>query len=378
MEKERLLRGGEPIPGVLSLVWNQDVGAAQGPLPGAVATATLEVQLLADTLPDLWNTPLEYYRGSRLVGRFTCRGGSCDGPGRFTLTAADAMENFNRDVGDWLLGHSFPCTAQTLLEDLCARCQVPLEEGQTFPGGALSVTQLPAGSVSGTQLLTWMGQVMGRFFRITPQGNLKADWYPETADALGGDVALVQLADGILADRWRRPFALRAAMPYQLGSLRSDLLETRPVERVVIRRSDGALAAVYPEGDPSGAHTLILRGNPLLDCQTEMELYRIAYRLYHQLKDLRYTPMTCTLIPGFWVEPGSRVRFTDGGGEPRESLVTRVQGKNGCCRLTAPGTGETAYGEMTPAMTALLRRLQSAALQPQSLTLRDATLTEAV
>ena len=341
MEKDRLLfADGRELPALVKLTCLWDIRLREEALPGAVAETTLEATVLADTDPVAPGTALDYYRGQTLLGRFYCLTPECVGPGRFSITASDAMFRFDREIGPWLESRPWPMTIRALLEALCLHCGVPLAENMPLPGEDLPVESFPQGKLTGRQLLGYIGQAVGRYFRVTPEGTLRGEWYPETATALGGDVALVQLADSVLGEKFQRLFALRAAVPYQLGKLRYSNFDTAPVERVLIREREADVGTAWPEDLTDTANTLILQGNPLLLARQGVDLSQVARRLQTQLANHSHRPFSCHLIPGYRIDVGSRVSFRDAGGNPRQGLVTRMRLENGCCQIS--GTGSRA------------------------------------
>lgn len=338
MEKDRLLfPDGRELPDLVNLTYRCDISLREEALPGAVADTTLEATVLAAGDPVAPGTALDYYRGQTLMGRFYCQTPEWVGPGQFSVTASDAMCRFDREIGPWLEQFPWPTTLQGLLEALCDHCGIPMEAGLTLPGGDLAVEGFPQVQLTGRQLLGYIGQGAGRYFRVSPEGFLRAQWYAEEAVTLGGDVTLLQLSDSILGEKFQRLFALRGAVPYQLGKLRCRNFDTAPVERVLIREREADLGTAFP-AELTDANTWIIQGNPLLVARQGTDLALTAKRLQLQLANHSHRPFSCDLIPGWRVDAGSRVAFRDAGGVLRYGLVTRMQLKNGCCALSGTGS----------------------------------------
>lgn len=372
MEKESLrFADGTPVGRLTETTWVRNVALREMALPGAVAPATLEAEVLADNLTLEPRQSLDYCRGDTPVGRFYCLSVSCTGPGRYRIRFADSMICFERCISGWLAARTWPVKLRTLLEELCAYCDVPLAEGVTLPGEDMTVEAFSGADITGSQLLAWMGQVTGRYFTVNSQGALVPGWYDEAQTPLGGGNALVQLTDGILADRWKLPFALRTALPYQLGTLRYDLFPAAAVARVVLVTEAFPNGVSWPEGLSDRVSTLIIRDNPLTAHLSHMQLQAIASRLYTQLKDLTYTPMTCTLIPGYRVDTGARVTFA----QDRYAPVTKVKIRSGRCTLTAAGEAATKYTDLhrVSELENLLDRLQNAQWTNQGIRVRLTT-----
>lgn len=242
-------------------------------------------------------TQLECYEDGILLGRFTCGQPKRTGKSTQKLTAYDAMTRFDRDITAWIASYSFPATAQTLLEDLCAHCGVPL--GDT-PLPEYTVQAFSQPGLTGRQLLKYLGQVAGRFFTVSAGGTLEAKWYAQEVTPLTG---------------------------CRMGSLVHTDYTAAPIGRVLIRTGENEVGAVWPDGSLDSANTYILQGNPLLPPSAHRQT--VAKRLYEQLKSYRCTPFSCTLLPGSPIRPGDTISFTDAAGELHTAPVMRLTVKNG-------------------------------------------------
>ena len=163
MEKDRLLfADGRELPALVKLTCLWDIRLREEALPGAVAETTLEATVLADTDPVAPGPARDYYRGQTLLGRFYCLTPECVGPGRFSITASDAMFRFDREIGPWLESRPWPMTIRALLVALCLHCGVPLAENMPLPGEDLPVERFPQGKLTGRQLLGYIAALRRR------------------------------------------------------------------------------------------------------------------------------------------------------------------------------------------------------------------------
>jgi len=286
--------------GTLEITWM--VNDAHDLSLGSACAAMLEATLY-DPVAIEADTELSCYEDGVLLGRFLCQLPRRTGRHTLALTAYDAMIRFDRKIGDWLAARSFPTTAQTLLEELCGHCGVPVGDA-VLP--ELTVEAFSQPEITGRQLLQYLGQASGKFLRISPQGSLEARWYPETATAL--------------------PL-------YRMNSLTHGDYTAAPIQRVLIRTGSREVGAVWPDGSGETANTYILQGNPLLPPASDRQA--VARRLYEQLKDYRCTPFSCSLLPGSTIAAGDTVCFTDAGGNTHTVPVMKLTLKNGLRTIQA-------------------------------------------
>jgi len=286
--------------GALEITWM--VNDAHDLSLGSACAAMLEATLY-DPVAIEADTELACYEDGVLLGRFLCQLPRRTGKHTLALTAYDAMIRFDRQIGAWLAARSFPTTAQTLLEELCGYCGVPVGDA-ALP--ELTVAAFSQPELTGRQLLQYLGQASGKFLRISPQGSLEAGWYAETATALTG---------------------------FRMNSLTHGDYTAAPIQRVLIRTGGSEVGAVWPDGSLETANTCILQGNPLLPPASDRQA--VARRLYEQVKDYRCTPFSCSLLPGSGIRPGDTVCFTDAAGNPHTAPVMKLTLRNGVRTIQA-------------------------------------------
>lgn len=296
---------------------------------GSACAAMLEATLYGPVILEE-GTELACYEGQRLLGRFTCQQPRRTGKNTLKLTAYDAMIRFDRDITRWLASHAFPTTAQSLLEDLCNLCEVPLAPDTALPGHTVAAFTQPG--LTGRQLLQYIGQVSGRFFTVDPEGLLHARWYASQPVPLTG---------------------------CRLGSLVHTDYTAAPIGRVLIRTTEQEVGVVWPEGSADSENTYILQGNPLL--LPAGDRLAVAKRLYQQLKDYRCTPFSCALLPDSQLLPGDTVEFTDGAGNTHTAPVMKLSIHNG--QRTVQATASASLQS-----TEAFNRLQLQALPGRVLT----------
>ena len=306
------LPGGGELTAIGSLAITWQVNDSQDISPGSACAAMLEATLFeqAQIAP---GTELTCLEDGKALGIFRCEQPRRIGAKKQTLTAYDRMVLFDREVSSLLESHSFPATAQQLLEALCAHCGVEFG-GEALPEFFVESVSQPG--ITGRQLLQYLGQVAGRFFAVDGEGVLKSRWYAATARQLGKD---------------------------SMDSLTCCGYTTAPIRRVLIRSTSSEVGTVWPDGTDDTANTYILQGNPLLPPSADR--LGVAKRLYQQLQGYTCTPFSCTLLSGVEIEPGQTVAFTDAAGQCHVAPVMELKLQNG--KRTVSATGSAALQSTT-------------------------------
>ena len=287
-------------------------------------------------------TEFSCYAGDELLGIFRCEAPRRTGLHTVSVTAYDRMTRFDRDISSWLEGLSYPTTAQTLLEALCAHCDVELED-TTLPH--MEISAFSAQGVTGRMLLQWLGEGAGIYFAITDEGRLKGGWY---------EAAVTPLEH------------------YRMGSLTWAQTPTAPIARVLIRATQNDVGTSYPPNLTENANTYLIQGNPLLTG----DVTAVAQRLYERLKDYTCVPFSCALLPGCDVRPGMRVSFQDSEGNTYTAPIMELSLQNGQRTIRATGTESlqsvTAFNRA--ALESLPERMLTAEATAQGLRLENADI----
>ena len=307
---------------------------------GSACAAMVECLLYDATLEA--GTEFSCYRDGELLGIFRCDAPRRTGLHTVAITAYDRMTCFDRDMATFLAGISYPTTAQSLLENLCAHCGVELEN-TTLP--YMEISAFSAQGVTGRMLLSWLGEAAGLYFFITPQGKLQGGWYETQITPLKG---------------------------YRMGSLTWAQTPTAPIERVLIRFAGADVGTAYPPDLTEDANTYIIQGNPLL----RGDVTSIAQRLYERLKDYACTPFSCALLPGTDLRPGMRISFEDPDGEIRIAPIMELSFQSGQRTIRATGTESlqsvTAFHRAT--LDSLPERMLTAEATAQGLRLENSDI----
>ena len=361
----RLQDGRKISSGILSCTWTQVVNTGTELTLGSVCAAMAEVTLrVGDTCPVGAGDSFVLYKKSpsgqlHRLGIFRAEAPQWESRNRVKITAYDPVAQLDRDLTQWLLGlDRWPYTLQELAQLVCAQCGVQLGE-EDIPNGHFVVDRFPHGQVTGRQLLSWIGQVAGRFCVADEMGVLHFLWYtqaPLTAGpdlrwglrvtedqgnlTLEGDIAFEDLTlsgdIGVTDDDAGHVTVWGGdQLYYRQGSLRAQNYETAPITAVLIRADETDYGAIWPDG--AGENAYVIEGNPFL-AQAGDQRYLIARALYEQLKDFVHTPMTLSVPADLRLRAGQYFMVTDSRGRQLRCCVMSRILSSGTDRLTGTGS----------------------------------------
>ena len=288
---ELRLPDGTAITALKSFTLTQQLNDAQDISLGSACAAMLEATLFGDAPLDA-GTELGFYEDGCLLGSFYCQKPKRAGSS-LSFTAYDAMIRFDRDITAFVQAQTFPIQAQTLLQNLCAYCGVPLYPEAVLPEKSIEAFSQPG--LTGRDLLQYLGQLAGKLWHIDTDGFLRLVWFD--------------------------------AEPVDLTNCRQDSLDmaenpAAPIERVLIRTAENEVGAVWPDGLQASANTYILQGNPLLPPSADRQ--KVAQRLYERLQTYCPTAFSCNLLPGQNIRPGMQVRLPSGAVSPVLKLTVKA------------------------------------------------------
>lgn len=219
------------------------------------------------------------------VGVFTVAEARRPSANRYVITARDATARLDKDLRAWLESlDGWPYSLYDFAKMVCTACQLKLRNDY-LPGGDWLVQKFSLRSVTGRQLIEWVGQACGRFCRATVDGQLEFAWYSSKSVTItpGGEV------------------------PYFADTLEAADYTVAPVDKVHLRLTEKDVGVAYGTGE----NTYVLTGNYLLAGHTGEELLTVARRLYEILSVAAYTPCRVCIPAGAQVQPGDIVQVTD-------------------------------------------------------------------
>jgi hypothetical protein len=262
---------------------------------GSVCAAMVEMELI---LPDGSFAPKEgeeftvFREDSQgnltRVGVFLAEKPLRTGAHSMRLTAYDRISLLDRELAPWLETlKQWPYALGTLAQMAAEVCGVPMA-AQSLPLADYPVEKLSLRSVTGRQLMRWVGELCGRFCRCNARGELEFRWYAPK------DITLTPSGSHY----------------YFQGSLSYETYEVAPIEKVQLQGTGEDVGTVYP--DLSGErNTYAVTANPLVTA-FPME---IARGLYEILKDVTYTPCKVKIPASYGICAGDIISISAPTGE---------------------------------------------------------------
>lgn len=205
----------------------------------------------------------------------------------------------------------FPATIESLVEQLCDICAVPLATDLTsMPNYDYIITGLPdvQGNITARNMIQWCAGIMASNAWIDWDGKLRFSWYNNETG-----------------------YTSTTANRYD-----SDLYENDIVVTGVQWVDTNDNNTVYLSG--TGEYVLDMSDNALIDSSMANDVLNDVYNVIHSFA---YRPFKATVVPAPYLWPMDRMTFTDKNGGGHVSLLTNVNFTiNGTTVIAA--NGETA------------------------------------
>lgn len=215
--------------------------------------------------------------------------------GVFSITASDKMYLFEQDSMDAVKTIGENTTAAQLLSTLCRLRGVSLKP-QTYinPNQVVRVSE-DLETVTGTQLLQWLGEILGCSWRIDTAGQLEGVWYTESDTLLTKD---------------------------DYVSFSYDTFTVDPVDKVLV----GSAYAERTGLAGTGANALVVSGNTLLPLTEESALNTFAQSLLNRAKTIpEYRAGTLNGYANPTIQPGQVISVINDDDETDKVCVTQMQ-----------------------------------------------------
>lgn len=338
LENGQEITSGQQGNGVASMSLTRAVNSGQDLTVGSVCAAMAEIELLTDgTCPIQEGSVFSLYQGKEKVGVFTAQKPRIVSTHRVKITAYDNVAKLDQDLTEQLETIlSQNVTLRDLAETVCRECGADLS-ADAFPNEDLPVKPFTGKGITGRRILSWIAQAAGRFCTADPEGLVQFGWYqPNLSKTIGpnqsnritprleGDRLILEGLEGHLQGE---DLCLLATVEYEdgnitfldneqcfyyQGSLQLEDYQVMPIARVQIRQNSEDVGTIYPD-IPQG-ETYVIEGNPLLTAENPQEVLAVAQMLYHQLKEITYTPCTVTLPADAGVAVGDILPLTTKNG----------------------------------------------------------------
>lgn len=288
----------------------------------------------------------EYVEGERTqIGLFTTEKPTRTSANGIHIVAYDRVARLDKDITqDINTLTEWPYTLLELARVVCSACGLTLINNE-IPNGAYLISSVVGNSITGRQLLQYIGQVTCRFVRATAFGEIEFGWYQpvgtysigsaSTADivklsptsielnskaiittddgkgniSIDSDLITVQ-DDGAGNIELKIQTDLKSYRYFQ-GSLSFEDYNVAPIEKVQIKQSDKDIGVVYPTDIVEEANTYVISSNPLLTAYTSSEIADIASTIFTILQPITYVPCSVSILANKYIRAGSIVQVTD-------------------------------------------------------------------
>ena len=294
------------------------------------------------------------------------------------LTCLDLMSRFERTYDD--VTTRYPATLQTIVADMCAVCNVPMESG-AFANCEYAIQERPKDGLTCLAMLSYVCQIAGCFARMTNVGTLRIAWYDtaafESEDWLdgeyfddgrpyqSGDTAdggnFVDYSSGDAYDGGS--FARRPWVNMHAFSSMSILTDDVVVTGVQVTAQDDKSedeGGTGQEGETtlwgSKGYVLEVSDNPLVAFGKSAE---VAAQIGERVVGMRFRPFDISALGDPSIEAGDPVVVTDRKQNSYRSYITSLTYKAGSYAAVSCGA-ETPSRNSAKGFSALTRAIVEA------------------
>ena len=226
------------------------------------------------------------------IGVFTLEKPTRPSANTMKVTGYDHVSKLDKDLTAWLSGlDAWPYTLTTFADMVCEACGLIFKKKEV-PNGDFLVDQFTRSSVTGRQLMQWIGEICCRFCRANPYGEIEFAWYTDSGKVIttGGELYYFQ------------------------NSLTYENYTTVEIEAVQIRMADNENGALWPAVE-EGVNSYIITGNPILNLRITEELLPVLANIKDALAGVRYTPCKVSVPANLDIRAGNTVKVTDKNGK---------------------------------------------------------------
>lgn len=263
------------------------------------------------------------------LGEYTVSNANYNGA-IITLTCYDNMAKFDKPISESTM--TYPATLIQIITDACSVCGVTLGTN-SIPHGDYEVKEKPEeGSTTFRELISWAGQISGRFARIDVNGRLVFGWY----DASG----LNSIISGSTLPSTAHEFKSSFGSP---NLSLSDIVVTQVAVFEEVEDSEGNKSiAKYAFGN--SGYTISLENNKLVQNGYGEQ---IAQWLYNDLNGFRYRKANLSIQSDPSIESGDIAKIYDAKGNYYGIIVSRSSFRVGAQQQIVSAASEPTRTEVS-------------------------------
>lgn len=275
---------------------------------GSVCADMLEVKLFtpAKNLSITVGTEIAYYSVSEdgirtKIGMFRLETPERPSRNTYKFVAYDRISWLDREMTAWLKGlDGWPYSLLTFAQMVCDACMLNLVN-LSIPNGDFPVYQFNSTKCTGRDIMSWIGEVCGRFCRATPEGDIELAWYQD---------------NGIILEPTGENF-------YSSG-LKYEDYQVEAIEAVQVQMANSEYGILFPDVDDA-ANRYVISGNPLLSFVNE-DLLPYLDVIQGEIGNAVYSPCKVSLPARPDIRAGDIIRIKDMDGYMIQTYVmTRTQ-----------------------------------------------------
>lgn len=303
--------GSDSVNAIQSITITECVNSGEQLTLGSVCASMIEAKIFAPggALELNAGSEVTVYRSdgnkNYLVGIYVLEKPTRPTANTVKITGYDFVTKLDKELSSWLSNLTgWPYRLVDFAGMVCAACGIGLAN-PAIPNGEFRVQKFTRDSVTGRQLMQWVGELCGRFCRISRfnPANVEFAWYEDTGKHItaAGDLYYFQ------------------------NSLSFEDFETAPIDAVQISMADAAEGALWPDV-PEAYNRYVITGNPLLSGSLQADIKPALSAILSGLDGLTYTPCKVSIPASMDLRAGHIVSITDKNGKTFKTCVmTKTQ-----------------------------------------------------
>ena len=208
------------------------------------------------------------------------------------VTGYDRVSKLDKDLSAWLSGLTeWPYMLTEFARMVCETCGLDFVQSEVVNGNFL-VPKFTQNSVTGRQIMQWLGEICASFCRATPDGKIEFAWYTDSGKTItsGGKIYYFQ------------------------NALSYEDYQTAKIDAVRIRLANSSDGALWPDSYETN-NCYAITGNAILNAQITEELIPVLENIHNAVSDVSYTPVTISVLANMDINAGNTVCISDKNGK---------------------------------------------------------------
>lgn len=347
---EEVSSGTDSANAIQSITITECVNSGEELTLGSVCASMIEAKILAPAggLEIHAGSEITVYRHdgakTHLVGGYIMEKPTRPTANTVKITGYDFVTKLDKDLTAWLNSLTgWPYKLLDFAGMVCNACGLSLANTE-IPNGDFLVQKFTRDSVTGRQLMQWIGELSCRFCRINRDNpaQLEFAWYEPSGKSI----------------------AASGDMYYFQNSLTFEDYATAPVDAVQMRLAESDSGAVWPVV-PETYNRYVITGNPLLNGSLQADIEPVLNTILAELDGFTYTPCKVSVPANMDLRAGHTVTVTDKNGKSFTTcIMTKTQaGQKDVLECTGSYRRDTASASSAQASSASAAAAAASAAQ---------------